>query len=141
MSTNRQDRKEYYKEYDSVNKEKKAAYRRTRIEKKSEYDKQYFLENKDILRGRVYLKKYGITLEVYTAMYNNQKGVCAICTLPEKSMDSLTGQIRYLSVDHCHTTGVVRGLLCSLCNSAIGKLKDDPRLLRKAALYLEENKG
>jgi recombination endonuclease VII len=52
--------------------------------------------------------------------------VCAICS----------GRHR-LSVDHCHKTDEVRGYLCGYCNPALGSFKDDPKLLRRAADYLE----
>ncbi len=45
-----------------------------------------------------------------------------------------------MSVDHCHITGKVRGLLCNLCNTAIGSLNDDSTLVRRAAEYLDEYK-
>lgn len=76
---------------------------------------------------------YGITLAEYTLMVQDQGGGCAICRKPASENNH-----GVLSVDHCHETGVVRGLLCNLCNTAIGKFHDDPSLLRKAAAYLEE---
>lgn len=63
------------------------------------------------------------------AMYEAQDGRCAICRKPERW--------RYLSVDHCHGTGRVRGLLCSMCNTAIGKLGDNADGVRQALRYLE----
>lgn len=72
-------------------------------------------------------KKYGISLEERDLMSAKQNGKCAIC-LAEKPN---------LHVDHSHETGVVRGLLCFTCNSALGKFKDSPTLLRAAADYIE----
>jgi hypothetical protein len=80
-----------------------------------------------------YLKRqYGLTAQDYEKMYVSQKGVCAICEQPQKN--------KRLCVDHCHHTGQIRGLLCSVCNSAIGKLKDDVKLLSKAIDYLQNAK-
>lgn len=78
------------------------------------------------------LKKYGITPEEYDAMLDAQGGVCGLCeqTCP-------TGQ--RLAVDHDHSTGKVRGLLCRTCNAGLGSLKDDPALLRRAAEYIESH--
>ena len=72
---------------------------------------------------------YGITFDDYEAMLKAQNGLCAICG----------GQCsvkKRLSVDHDHTTGAVRGLLCIKCNCAIGYLKDSTDLARKALEYL-----
>lgn len=41
-------------------------------------------------------------------------------------------------VDHCHTTGKVRGILCDDCNISLGKMADDPERLKRAAVYLEQ---
>jgi len=80
-----------------------------------------------------YLQKlYGLTVEEYEAMLIERDFRCDICGLPEK-------QERSLAVDHCHTTGKVRGLLCLWCNTAIGKLRDDPSLIRRAAEYVERH--
>lgn len=91
---------------------------------------KYYRKNKfDLLKEQV--KKYGITVEDFNKMLEEQGGVCAIC----KSNCNIN---RRLCIDHCHTTGKVRGLLCSECNSGIGKLKDDKELLKSALAYLEE---
>lgn len=76
-------------------------------------------------RERVLRHRYGIDQAVFDALVELQEGCCAIC-----------GRERPLCVDHDHETGRVRGLLCRICNSAIGKLDDDPALLVKAAAYL-----
>ncbi|MFE0039708.1 endonuclease VII domain-containing protein [Streptomyces sp. NPDC059013] len=59
-------------------------------------------------------------------MNSLQTGVCVICPSAPPA-----------HVDHCHETGRVRGVLCFNCNSAIGKLGDDPDTVRRAAAYLE----
>ena len=59
-----------------------------------------------------------------------QGGGCAICGI---TVDPTHKQ---LSVDHCHNSGKVRGLLCTLCNTALGSFKDDPELLQKAINYV-----
>lgn len=61
---------------------------------------------------------------------------CAICRQPETNIDRRTGALKRLAVDHCYASGVVRGLLCFNCNTAIGKMGDDPERLRLAADYL-----
>jgi hypothetical protein len=73
-------------------------------------------------------RKYGITLEQYDAMLAAQGGVCAICS--EKPGD-LT-----LHVDHDHTTGAVRSLLCIRCNNALGLFQESQFLFQAAADYL-----
>lgn len=78
--------------------------------------------------------RFGITPEQYNAMLEAQGGVCAICKKPE--MERQNGAIRKLSVDHCHTTGVIRGLLCAKHNKAIGVFDDDADLLASAASYV-----
>ena len=60
---------------------------------------------------------------------------CWICLQPEKVPN------RSLSIDHCHKTDTVRGLLCGRCNLTLGRVGDDPELLRKMALYLETSRG
>lgn len=77
--------------------------------------------------------------KMYDQMFEAQNGVCKICGNPETHRRN--GRIKALAIDHCHKTGVIRGLLCCDCNTGIGKLKDDPRVLRQAAEYLENYLG
>lgn len=72
---------------------------------------------------------------MYDAMLAAQGGVCAICGRPE-TRPAPNGQPSRLHVDHNHSTGLVRGLLCNNCNQAIGKMGDDPDRLITAAEYL-----
>jgi hypothetical protein len=83
-------------------------------------------------------KKYSITLAQYEVMQESQRGLCAICNRPETN--TYRGKPIALSVDHCATTGKVRGLLCADCNTSIGKFDHSPERLRAAAVYLERYK-
>ena len=73
--------------------------------------------------------KYRLRMETFEKMMEEQNQVCAICKNPCKNNERL-------SVDHCHNTGAVRGLLCNNCNTGIGMLNDDPDLVRRAFEYL-----
>jgi hypothetical protein len=74
--------------------------------------------------------KYGISQEQFEEMLARQCGVCAICSRKEESKRGR------LFVDHCHSTGVVRGLLCSRCNSGLGNFRDSPEIMDNARAYL-----
>ena len=88
-------------------------------------------------RGRNLKHKYGVTLEWYNAKLKEQNYCCAICKTKENKV--MRGAIEGLNfaVDHDHTTGKVRGLLCNQCNRALGMFKDSPELIEKAIQYLE----
>jgi Recombination endonuclease VII len=79
---------------------------------------------------------HGIIDEQYQDLLIKQGGVCAICKQLETARHKRTGRIHGLTVDHDHTTGVVRGLLCRRCNNAIGWLDDDYERAQGAANYL-----
>lgn len=83
---------------------------------------------------------YGITLAEYEILFAAQNKVCAICQQAETSVDRKLNRPRRLAVDHCHKTNKIRGLLCLACNTAIGKLKDNPQLIERAAAYVR-NEG
>lgn len=85
-------------------------------------------------------KIYGISLHQYNMLLTKQNNVCAICKKDEAKIDKRTHQPRKLSVDHDHTNGKIRGLLCSLCNMAIGMMKDDFNIIVSAAEYIQEHK-
>lgn len=82
---------------------------------------------------------YGITVDDYYTMLENQGGGCAICATKVPSQRKRKyAQIEMFFVDHCHATGRVRGLLCSRCNRGIGYFDDNPSRLEMAAAYLKE---
>ena len=78
--------------------------------------------------------KYKVEFEEIIDLYDNQNGRCAIC---DKHFDiSLISKRNGLHIDHCHKTGRVRGLLCSNCNTSIGKFNDNIEVLQNAIQYL-----
>ena len=79
---------------------------------------------------------FGFSMDSYTAMLQEQNGLCKICEKPEMTKDSRSGKIKDFAIDHCHKTKRIRGLLCNNCNRAIGLFQDDPKLLTKAAEYI-----
>jgi hypothetical protein len=81
------------------------------------------------------IRNYGITLEDARRMNEEQGSLCAICE--EEGFTMADHHKMKLVVDHCHTTGKVRGLLCHNCNRALGLLKDNTERLKKAINYLE----
>jgi len=85
-------------------------------------------------KGSHFLSKYGISMEDYNSMIVKQQGLCAIC---KEVPAPVRGDSLY--VDHCHTTGDVRGLLCNSCNIMLGMAKDNIETLRKAIDYLNRN--
>jgi Autographiviridae endonuclease VII len=91
------------------------------------------------LRRKHWLNRsHGITPAQFNQMLVEQGGGCALCCEPE-SIAHQSGTIKELSVDHCHDTDRIRGLLCSKCNQGLGLFKDDPTLLRRAADYIERH--
>ncbi len=76
-------------------------------------------------------RMYGITLEDFQKMLESQGGVCAICGELETDIRK-----HKLSLDHCHVTGKVRGILCNRCNKLLGHAQDSPEILMRAAGYL-----
>lgn len=81
--------------------------------------------------------KYGITPVEFQSLLESQNNVCAICGNPESK--TIRGYKCELSVDHCHNSQKVRGLLCASCNVGIGFFQDNLDLLEKAIAYLKSN--
>lgn len=99
------------------------------------------LNNPGMERGRMFRRKYGMTTEQYEKIHADQNGQCAVCGNPETSIDGKTGTRKNLSVDHCHKTLKIRGLLCFRCNSTIGKIDESLELLRSLERYLKEHQS
>lgn len=83
-----------------------------------------------------YLKRtYGISFRTYRLMLEDQKGLCKICGSEGFIMNKDRHKMK-LVIDHCHTTGKVRGLLCHNCNRALGLFQDSTDNLKRAIDYL-----
>lgn len=103
--------------------------------KETEYAKVRRAKNPEQIRYNVWKSKlkinYGLTPENYETMLKEQNNRCKICS------ETFTSTAH---VDHCHTTGKVRGLLCGNCNHGLGKFKDNTKLLQNAITYLLETR-
>ncbi len=96
------------------------------------YVKKYYADNPKAHRAYKIRKAYGIGYDQFEKMLAAQNGRCAICrSLPK---------VKFLSVDHCHKTGTVRGLLCDDCNRGLGLFRDIPARMRAAAKYIESSR-
>lgn len=89
------------------------------------------MKDKDLQRD------FGITLKEYSDKNIAQGGNCAICNRPESS--TRNGKVKALAVDHDHTTGKIRDLLCAACNKAIGLLREDIHVMESAIAYLKRH--
>lgn len=110
---------------DKTFKERQNLWRRyagKNIEKLKRRDKEYNLK-----------RKFGMTMEDYDKMLAAQKNGCAICGV-EKSKNG-----KALAVDHCHQTGLIRGLLCNEHNTALGLFSENLEIMQKAIDYLKKN--
>ena len=114
------------KTYDFKAQEDRVSYYR---EHRKVYKTDY--TDKDLQR------KYGISLLEYSQIFMAQGGKCAICGTEDPG--TRNGEKKAFAVDHCHTTGKVRGLLCEACNTGIGKLKEDVEILQSAIRYLNSH--
>lgn len=131
----------YMREWREKNKDRINTANRSRRASDMEYaervrlaDRQRYKKDPDSHRDVRLKSTYGITLTDYLAMYDNQKGKCAICDVhcPDHGKNGLM-------VDHCHKGGHVRKLLCTHCNTGIGQFRDNAQFLDKAIEYLKES--
>lgn len=117
------------KKWREENREKALARERkvyaNRREKVLVYKKKCHAENPEKNWARQRLYKYGLTPEKYQQMLQTQGFACCLCKNPRK-----------LCVDHCHTKGTVRGLLCRKCNTGLGCFQDSSKLLQDVIDYL-----
>lgn len=139
----------YCRRCQSEKKKKQREESSELVEKHRENGREWYVINKEYKKAQnkewrenniskfrnINLKRrFGITLEEYDSILNKQKDCCAICGIHK---DEFSYQ---MVVDHSHTTGKVRGVLCRKCNLGIGHLNDDISLLEKSIEYLNKHK-
>lgn len=119
----------------------------------SEYQQKYRLENRIVRREKLriwrlrnpqlvsktkrrnnFMSKYKLTLRQVDEILKSQNGLCAICRSPV-----LLGGKGGAKIDHCHKTNIIRGILCSTCNTGLGHFKDSINNLCEAIKYLSLN--
>ena len=123
---NAEAKKEYNKKYQ---KKYYKKYKERILKQSKEY---YILGYKKIQAKRQLERLYGLSIEQYNNLFNEQEGCCIICGVHQINLK------RRLSVDHCHKIGKIRGLLCSKCNLVLGLFKDDHERFGKAQEYLRK---
>lgn len=132
MSTSTERVREWRRNNSAKYKANSAAYREANADKIKAYQREYCKNNKDRALARYRGQRYGLSEDDYKKMLSEQEYKCLICG------GSILGH-RKASVDHCHVTDKIRGLLCSGCNRGIGLFKDNPILVDKAAAYLRQH--
>ena len=104
----------------------------------SAYQRNWRKHNPEKAKHHNLKRQFGITLQQYEAMGNAQQWSCAICGGKETTKDK-DGGPRMMPVDHNHSTGKVRALLCTQCNRGLGMFTDNIDKLKAAAAYLEKH--
>ena len=110
------------------------AYRTKNRERLLAQKRAWYVKNRDQAREYDLTRQFGIDRETFQALLEQQAGLCRICC---EAMRPGAGT----HVDHSHSSGQVRGLLCQRCNHALGHLRDDPLLCEAARDYLLNQKG
>lgn len=118
----------YGKEYVLKNRDKVAKYK-----------KEYYSNRREEIRLSVIARKmklFNSNINIYTKLYKEQNGCCKICNTSEANKRLIDA----LFIDHDHTTGNFRGLICHRCNAMLGYAKDNVGILEKAVEYLKQSR-
>lgn len=113
-------------EFDFTTREGRIAYQRERRKATPHLEK-----------ARALRDSFDISHEQFLEMFDRQEGKCAICHRPERQMRK--GVLKAMAVDHNHSTGKIRELLCCACNQAIGKFEENIEYLQSAIAYLKKH--
>ncbi len=120
-----------YKRHGSKIKDRASKWYYNNQERAKERIMENYLENKEEINMKIQLKKYNLTEQQLIAMKKESNNKCKICDLDMKK----------ICIDHDHSTGRVRGLICNKCNSALGFFNDDINILYKAYKYLRDHES
>lgn len=99
------------------------------------FNRKYYEGRRDDFKWRNFKNKYGVTKEIYNAQLEKQDFCCGVCAKHISEFKQM------LFIDHCHTTGKFRGLLCITCNTGLGQLGDTKEGLMKAYDYLTRSES
>ena len=146
-------RKPLTEEQKEKHREASRLWARTHVEQNRAKARQWALDHPERVKARKtgeYTKKWKAEHPAehaaqqarhYARTRNGRRlpgGNCSLCGKEEVALSRhSTGELRALQQDHCHKTGVQRGLLCLGCNRGLGAFLDDPALMRRAAEYVE----
>ena len=117
----------------------KARYRAKHREELRKKGRAYYHRVSRAAKNKRLKTRYGVTIEWYDNKVKQQNNCCAVCETPERAIQSTTGRLRPLSVDHDHENGHARDLLCTRCNAILGMLENYPDITQKLILYLRKH--
>lgn len=167
---NKEKRKEYSREYEKTRRKRDEGYnewhkeryrksareyrrknadsinykiredRKLNPEKYLEYERKNRERNKSRFQELNIIRKHKIDYDEYKWMYERQDGKCEICGKEETKKSRTTGQICRLSIDHDHTSGFIRDLLCHNCNALIGHAGESEKIFDSAKSYIRKHK-
>lgn len=122
----------YSRAYRERNKERDKPREAARHKHKYQNDLEYRKRKNEIAATSTFLKKYKIYPESRDEIFKKQGSCCGICGIKEPQY--------YWQTDHCHTTGKVRGVLCTACNLLIGRIEAHPDRLQQIVNYIKKHK-
>lgn len=112
------------------------------VARRKSNDKKKVIVQSRLCRACLALKqRYGMSKADREAKLDEQGGKCLTCSADIEFNGLGSPGLNSAVIDHCHTSGKVRGILCRCCNVALGNVKDNADTLRRLAAYLEENDG
>lgn len=114
-------------------KQKKSGYRPDCKKCNSKVASTYSKLNREAANFRNIKYKTGVTKEMYFSLLEEQNNQCAICKC------SIHEYNKSFSIDHCHSSNIIRGLLCNNCNLGLGYFKDNIEIIERAISYLNNN--